>query len=76
MIKVAFRIEPHEDVYDHLKQWAGTMPWLEYLQTNCTDLSIESVYHPAPHLNEIVFRFDLPPKKETYYRLKYGDGTD
>lgn len=75
MIKVAFRIEPDEDVYAHLKQCARNMPWLEYLQTNCTDLSIESVYHPSPHLNEVVIRFELTPKKETYYRLKYGDGT-
>ena len=75
MIKVAFRIDPGEDIYSYLEQWADTMPWLEYLRTNYTDLSIDSIYHPAPHLNEIVFRFELPPKKDTYYRLKYGDGT-
>ena len=74
MIKVAFRIEPHENVYAHIRQWASNMPWLEYLQTNCTDLSIESVYHPGPYQNEVIFRFELPPKKETFYRMKYSNG--
>ena len=74
MIKVAFRLEPQEDVYAHLREWVEVMPWLEYLQTNCTNMSIESTYHPGPYQIEVTFNFDLPSKKETYYRLKYGDG--
>lgn len=75
MIPVEFRLEPGENVYDHLPQWAGLMPWLDYLCVNRLDMVVRHIYDPAPHQTIVVLEFELEPKKETYYRLKYGNGT-
>ena len=75
MIKVEFRLEPGEDVYAHLTQWSSLMPWLQYLVKNRTDMRIREIYDPAPYQSIVTFEFELEPKKETYYRLKYGNGT-
>jgi len=74
LIPVEFRIEPYEDVYAHLRQWAGTMPWLQYLCNNCTDMKIRKEYDPGPYQSIVTYEFELPPKKETFYRMKYGNG--
>jgi len=50
------------------------MPWLKYLYHNCTDMKIREEYDPGPYQTIVTYEFELPPKKETYYRMKYGDG--
>ena len=51
------------------------MPWLDYLCVNQLDMVVRHIYDPAPHQTIVVLEFELEPKKETYYRLKYGNGT-
>jgi hypothetical protein len=48
------------------------MPWLTYLLENA--IKITSVKHFKANTYEYVvdFQFELDPKKETYYRIKYG----
>jgi hypothetical protein len=50
------------------------MPWLDYLCNNCTDMKIREIYDPGPYQTIVTYEFELPPKKETYYRMKYGNG--
>lgn len=74
MIPVEFRLEPKTDVYTHLVDCADTMPWLDYLYNNCTGMKIREIYDPKPYQTIVTYEFDLDPKKETYYRMKYGNG--
>ena len=74
MIPVEFRTESYEDGYAH-PGWAGTMPWLQYLFNNCTNMKIREEYDPVSYQYIVTYEFELPPKKETYYRMKYGNGT-
>jgi hypothetical protein len=48
------------------------MPWLTYLIQNATNISSEKYYKAVEHQYVVDFQFELDPKKETYYRIKYG----
>lgn len=74
MIPVKFRLEPKTDVYTHLVDCADTMPWLNYLYQNCKDMRLRKIHNANAFLNTVIYEFDLDPKKETYYRMKYGNG--
>jgi hypothetical protein len=76
MIKVPFTVEAHDiknsnDISVFLQRYQG-MPWLTYLLENA--IKITSVKHFNADRYEYVvdFQFELDPKKETYYRIKYG----
>lgn len=74
MIPVEFRLDPKADVYAHLVDCADAMPWLDYLCKNCAGMKIREIYDTVPYQIIVTYEFDLDPKKETYYRIKYGDG--
>ena len=76
MIKVPFTVEAHDikntnNISVFLQRYRG-MPWLTYLLENAT--KVTSVKHFKADTYEYVvdFQFELEPKKETYYRIKYG----
>ena len=77
MIKVPFTVDSFYDIKNSndismfLQQYQG-MPWLTYLLENA--IKVTSVkYHKAQTYEYVVeFQFELDPKKETYYRIKYG----
>jgi hypothetical protein len=71
MIPVEFTMEPGVNIEEELKFLTSCMPWLKYLVDNCDNLGIEKRYEPAPHMNIVCLKFDLSPKKETYYLMKY-----
>jgi len=51
-------------------QWG--MPWLEYLTKHSTKIETEKYWDNATMMYNITFKFHLDPKKETFYRIKYG----
>ena len=74
MIPVEFRLDPNDNPQQQLDYHQRHMPWLKYLCNNCTDMKIREIYDPAPDQTIVTYEFELPPKKETYYRMKYGNG--
>jgi hypothetical protein len=48
------------------------MPWLNYLLENNHGIETEMHYDPPVDMYEVKFQFKMDPKKETFYRLKYG----
>jgi hypothetical protein len=78
MIEVPFLVERH-DVKGHnpLSTWIQRnwhMPWLEYLLENNQGIETEKFYDPPTDMYTVTFKFKMDPKKETFYRIKYGDG--
>jgi hypothetical protein len=76
MIKVPFTVEAHDikntnNISMFLQRYQG-MPWLTYLIQNATNISSEKYYKAVEHQYVVDFQFELDPKKETYYRIKYG----
>ena len=73
MIKVSFELTKNIDPYDSLYAGAAVMPWLKYLVDNSIDLQVETNNIPQAHESrvEVIYKFDLPPKKETLYRMKF-----
>jgi hypothetical protein len=54
----------------------NSMDWFKYLSDNANEvLLLDCTYSPQRWQTTYVFGFILPEKKETLYRLKYGDGT-
>ena len=83
MIEVPFMV-PAEDVirYGHrhdasltafIQQFHG-MPWLMYLLENAKRVDKIKYYDAGPDMYQVNFQFHLDPKKETFYRIKYGNG--
>ena len=76
MIKVPFTAEVHEikdsNSISHFLQRYQGMPWLTYLIENATKIESVKHYHPVTHQYVVDFHFHLDPKKETFYRIKYG----
>lgn len=75
MIKVPFTLDL---IYKETPEWflenTDYMPWLTYLKENCEHLEIKRCGRNEATLQEnVIYEFHLEPKKETYYRLKYGD---
>lgn len=52
------------------REW--NMPWLNYLLENNHGIETEMHYDPPVDMYEVKFQFKMDPKKETFYRLKYG----
>jgi hypothetical protein len=50
------------------------MPWLNYLLENNQGIETEKFYDAPTDMFHVTFKFNLDPKKETFYRIKYGDG--
>jgi hypothetical protein len=76
VIKVPFTVEAHDiknsnDISVFLQRYQG-MPWLTYLIQHATNISSEKYYKANTHQYVVDFQFELDPKKETYYRIKYG----
>ena len=78
MIKVPFTCEAHEvkntNEFSHFLQRYQGMPWLAYLLENAIKVESEKYYDSASFQYVVNFHFQLEPKKETFYRIKYGDG--
>jgi hypothetical protein len=78
MIKVPFTVEAHEvrngNDISHFLQRYRDMPWLVYLLKNAIKVESEKFYDSASFQYVVNFHFQLEPKKETFYRIKYGDG--
>jgi hypothetical protein len=79
MIKVPFQIDRYDAKNSNpLSTWIQRnwdMPWLNYLLENNEGIETEKFYDPPTDMFTVTFKFKMDPKKETYYRLKYGDGT-
>lgn len=76
MIKVPFIAEAHDvknsnEISHFLQRYQG-MPWLTYLIQNAKKIESVKHYKPAEHQYVVDFHFHLDPKKETFYRIKYG----
>lgn len=78
MIEVPFLVERHEATNTNpLSTWIQrnwNMPWLEYLLENNQGIETEKFYDPPTDMYTVTFKFKMDPKKETYYRIKYGNG--
>ena len=78
MIEVTFKVEGYEvENTNPLSTWIQRnwdMPWLNYLLENNQGIETVKFYDPPTHMYEVKFRFKMDPKKETFYRIKYGDG--
>ena len=76
MIKVPFTVEAHEvnnsNEISHFLQRYRDMPWLTYLLENAISVESEKYLDAATFQYVVNFHFQLEPKKETYYRIKYG----
>ena len=76
MIEVPFIIDRHDaESSNPLSTWIQRewgMPWLNYLLENTKDIETEHYYDPPTDQYRVTFKFNLAPKKETYYRIKYG----
>jgi hypothetical protein len=76
MIEVPFKVEAYEvDNTNPLNSWIQrnwNMPWLNYLLENNQGIETERFYDAPTHSYTVIFKFNLDPKKETYYRLKYN----
>ena len=76
MIEVPWMLERQDCEDDNALQnflqrnWG--MPWLEYLTEHSTNVEVDKNYNPTTMMYIVTFKFDLDPKKETYYRIKYG----
>ena len=76
MIEVPWMLERQDCKNDNALQnflqrnWG--MPWLKYLTENSTDVKVDKYYDPATMMYNVTFKFELDPKKETFYRIKYG----
>lgn len=75
MIPVKFTMDKGTDFEQYLLEASEHMPWLDYLVKNRTDLEIKSTFDTPRFQYIITYCFTLPEQKETFYRLKYGDGT-
>jgi hypothetical protein len=78
MIEVPFNID-RMDVNNSnpLSTWIQrnwNMPWLNYLLENNQGIETEKFYDAPTDMFHVTFKFNLDPKKETFYRIKYGDG--
>ena len=76
MIKVPFTVDAYYDVKSNdismfLQQYRG-MPWLTYLLENATNVTSVKHFKADTYQYIVDFQFELDPKKETYYRIKYG----
>jgi hypothetical protein len=78
MIEVPFKVDAYEVKNTNpLSTWIQRnwdMPWLNYLLENNQGIETEKFYDPPTHMYTVFFKFKMDPKKETYYRLKYGYG--
>ena len=78
MIEVPFAIERHDaESHNPLSTWIQRnwdMPWLNYLLENNQGIETVKFYDAPTHMYKVKFRFKMDPKKETFYRIKYGDG--
>ena len=76
MIEVPFDIERHDaESHNPLSTWIQRnwdMPWLMYLLENTSHIETEKYYDPPADQYRVTFKFNLDPKKETFYRIKYG----
>lgn len=72
MIPVEFRMEPGTNIEAEVRYYAKSMPWLDYLIKNQIDYKIYENYNANTHDTLVKIVFNLPDKKETFYRLKYG----
>ena len=53
-----------------------SMDWFKYLSDNANEvLLLDCTYSDDRWKTTYTFGFILPQNKETFYRLKYGDGT-
>lgn len=76
MIEVPFKVEAY-DVHNAnpLSTWIQrnwNMPWLNYLLENNQGIETVKFYDAPTHSYTVTFKFKMDPKKETYYRIKYG----
>jgi hypothetical protein len=76
MIEVPFIID-RMDVNNSnpLSTWIQrnwNMPWLNYLLENNHGIQTEKFYDAPTDMYTVTFKFNMDPKKETYYRIKYG----
>jgi hypothetical protein len=76
MIEVAWIMTADEaentNPLSHWIQRNWNMPWLNYLLENNEGIETEKFYNAPSHMYEVKFKFKMDPKKETYYRIKYG----
>lgn len=78
MIEVLFNVERHDaEGHNPLSTWIQrnwNMPWLNYLLENTDGIETEHYYDSPTDQYRVTFKFNLDPKKETFYRLKYDRG--
>ena len=76
MIKVPFNIDRYDaESSNPLSTWIQRergMPWLNYLLEHTNGIETEQYYDAPNDQYRVFFKFNLDPKKETFYRIKYG----
>lgn len=77
MILVPFRFDPidchNRDTVMMALNDLCHMDWLYYLKSHATKIEfIDPHYLAAVHMYEVIFKFHLDPKHETYYNIKYS----
>jgi hypothetical protein len=51
------------------------MDWVAYLKKHAVKIEFVDPCYLAPqHMYEVIFKFYLDPKHETYYNIKYNEG--
>jgi hypothetical protein len=83
MIKVPFdqpgampkRSDSKAKISEILDGAYDSMEWFKYLSDNANQvIFLDCTYSDAKWMTTYLFGFILPAKKETFYRMKYGDG--
>lgn len=71
MIPVEFIMEPGTNIKAKLRYYAKSMPWLQYLIDHCIQYSIHDTFELETYQTVVRIEFELLPRDETYYNLKY-----
>ena len=77
MIAVSFTI-PSREVknYNPLSTWiqrSWHLPWLNYLLANNQGIETEQWYNHPNDTYTVIFKFNIEPEKETFYRIKFSN---
>jgi len=80
LIEVPWMLEEHDALLVTLNGNALTnflqrnysKPWLKYLTEHSKNIEVNKNYNPTTMKYDVIFKFDLDPKKETFYRIKYN----
>lgn len=72
---MSVRYDDTDIISEILDSAYGSMEWFKYLSDNANEVILLNCTSSGEKWQTTyVFGFVLPAKKETFYRMKYGDG--